>query len=101
MGKSKTEIVKQLLKDIFDNRAWLKGRTWGLTGDSTGERNPCYPKSNPYGGSHTTIGIDNELVVVVADRQGGVRVFEFILTENTELGEEVKKHFQEGGLDFE
>lgn len=97
MTKSKTEIVKRLLKDVFDNRAWLKGRTWGLFGKDS---NPCYPRDNPYGGSHTTIGIDNELVVVVADPQGEVKIFEFVLAEKTKLGEEIKALFRKGGLNF-
>jgi len=98
MSESKTEIVKRLLRDVFDKQAWLKGRTWGLVSENN---NPCHPRNNPYGGSHTTIGIDNELVVVVADRQGGIKVFEFILTEKeTKLGGEIKGLLQKGRLDF-
>jgi len=94
MSKSRTDLVKAALKEIFDNHAWFKGRIWGLTGE---KNNPC-KKENPFGGSHTTIGIGAELVTVVADHEGKVKLYEYVLVNRTKLGNKIARILREKGM---
>ena len=98
MGKSRTDLVKVVLKKLFEEHAWFKSRSWGLVSK---KNNPC-EGINPFGGSHTTIGIGSEIVTVVADQSGGISVFEYTLTTGTDLGKIVKEALREKGIsDFQ
>jgi hypothetical protein len=58
----------------------LRGRTWGPA------RN-----NNPFRRSNIIIALGTEVVSIVQDESGKLIINQMIKTENTSLGEEVKK----------
>jgi len=69
--------LKDFSKKIRESNGF-SGRLWGLG------------KENPFLGSHTDFGKENEYVTVFV-RDGKVVVAEYVRSQGTELGREVKK----------
>ncbi|MBU4223985.1 hypothetical protein KJ934_02075 [Patescibacteria group bacterium] len=81
-----TVKARKILEPLW-NKADLKGRCWG-------------PKraDNDYKGTNITILNGEELVTVSQGDNGGLRIHEFLKTENTLLGIKVREIFETEGL---
>jgi len=85
-----TVEARKLLNELWE-KAWLRGRCWGIK---------KVVKNNPYGGTNTTIAIGDELVSVSLGKDGKLIIHEFVKTQNTKLGNEVKKILKQGNLNL-
>ncbi len=79
--------ARKALDSLWKEEAQLKGRCWGPKG-----------KDNPFSATNITIAIGTELVSISQTDDGQLRIHEFSKTENTSLGERVRKILQEEGL---
>jgi hypothetical protein len=92
-SKSKTrDILTVLARKALDGLwkiADLRGRTWGLKRNKTG---------NPFAGTNILIAISDELVSVSCPDGNELVVNEFVRTKNTKLGRMVKRKLRSCGL---
>ena len=92
MGWDFTNLIKA--REVLDSlwkESMLRGRCWGIGGES-----------NPFARSNITIAsrVEDriELVSISQTKEGTLKVHEFTISTNTDLGNLVKKLLEEGEL---
>lgn len=80
--------ARKALEGIWKS-ASLRGRCWGKRKDG-----------NPFGGSNITIAIDGELVSLSQEKDGTIRIHQFLKVEKNSLGDEIKEILKREGLSF-
>lgn len=83
--------AREALDSLWE-KAWLRGRCWGLK---------LKRQNNPYRATNITIAIGSELVSISQREDGVLRIHEFSRTKDTCLGKGIKKILQEEGLSIE
>jgi len=88
--KDENLIKARAVLKVFWDSAMLKGRCWGLK----------KIESNFYRGSHITMANGRELVSISQDPDGKLVFHEFVRTDCTVLGSEMKEILKSNDLSF-
>ena len=77
--------------DQLWRKSQLRGRCWGTVKEHF---------NNPFARSNITIAIGDELITIIQNPDGSLKVHEFCRSSNTELGRVVKKTLREADLEI-
>jgi hypothetical protein len=82
-------IKARKVLDQLWRKSQLRGRCWGPTKTHS---------NNPFARSNITIAFGDELITIIQNLDGSLRIHEFSRSVNTELGRIVEEILKEAGL---